>query len=75
MFLAEEFRDIQDETLKVNREFYLILQDALKTGVPKKQLLKILRNRRISYAKAKKLLDGKNIPYTGYEKERMKKES
>ena len=72
LILADEFRQIQDETLKVNREFHLILEDALKTGVPKRQLLKILRNRRISYSKAKKLLDGKNIPYTGYE-ERMKK--
>ena len=71
LVLADEFRQIQDETLKVNREFYLILQDALAVGVPKRQLLKILRDRRISYAKAKKLLDGKNIPYTGYE-ERMK---
>ena len=34
-------------------------------------MLKILRDRRISYAKAKKLLDGKNIPYTGFD-ERMK---
>ena len=72
LVLADEFKQIQDETLKVNREFHLILEDALKTGVPKRQLLKILRDRRISYAKAKKLLDGKNIPYTGYE-ERMKK--
>ena len=71
LVLADEFRKIQDETLKVNREFHLILQDALKTGVPKRELLKILRNRRISFAKAKKLLDGKNIPYTGFE-ERMR---
>jgi len=70
--LADEFRQIQDETLKVNRDFHMILQDALKTGVPKRELLKILRGRRIPYAKAKKLLDGKNIPYTGYD-ERMKK--
>ena len=72
LVLADEFRQIQDETLKVNREFHLILQDALKTGVPKRKLLKILRDRRISYAKAKKLLDGKNIPYTAFD-ERMKK--
>ena len=71
LVLADEFRQIQDETLKVNREFHLILEDALKTGVPKRELLKILRKRRISYAKAKKLLDGKNIPYTGFD-ERMK---
>jgi len=72
LVLANEFRQIQDETLKVNKDFHLILQDALKTGVPKRELLKILRGRRIPYAKAKKLLDGKNIPYTGYD-ERMKK--
>jgi hypothetical protein len=72
LVLADEFRQIQDETLKVNRDFHMILQDALKTGVPKRELLKILRGRRIPYAKAKKLLDGKNIPYTGYD-ERMKK--
>ena len=39
--LAQEFRQIQDETLKVNKDFHLILQDALKTGVPKRELLKI----------------------------------
>jgi hypothetical protein len=72
LVLGDEFRQIQNETLKVNREFHLILQDALKTGVPKKELMKILRKRRIPYAKVKKLLDGKNIPYTAYE-ERMKK--
>ncbi len=72
LVMANEFRQIQDETLKVNKDFHLILKDALETGVPKKELLKILRKRRISYAKAKKLLDGKNIPYTAYD-ERMKK--
>ena len=71
LVLADEFRQIQDETLKVNRNFHMILQDALAMGVPKRELLKILRKRRIPYSKAKKLLDGKNIPYTGYE-ERMK---
>ena len=52
LVLADEFRQIQDETLKANKEFHLILQDALKVGVPKK-LLKILRDRRISYEKLK----------------------
>ena len=42
LVLADEFRQIQDETLKVNRDFHMILQDALKTGVPKRELLKIL---------------------------------
>jgi len=71
LVLADEFRQIQNETLKVNRDFHMILQDAMKMGVPKREILKILRKRRISYAKAKKLIDGKNIPYTAYD-DRMK---
>ena len=43
----------------------------METGVKERDLLKILRKRRISYSKAKKLLKGKNIPFTAYE-ERMK---
>jgi len=69
--LGKEFRDIQNETFRVNQDFYFILQDALKTGVKERDLLKILRKRKISYSKAKKLLKGKNIPFTAYD-ERMK---
>ena len=69
--MAKEFRDIQNETFRVNQDFYFILQDALKTGVSEQELLKILRKRKISYSKAKKLLKGKNIPFTAYD-ERMK---
>jgi rubrerythrin len=72
LVLADEFRQIQDETLKVNKNFHSVIQDALAVGVPKKEILKILRGRRITYAKAKRLIDGKNIPYTAYEP-RMKK--
>ena len=69
--IADEFKNIQDETFRVNQDFYFILQDALTTGVKEQDILKILRKRRISYNKAKKLLKGKNIPFTAYE-ERMK---
>jgi hypothetical protein len=69
--IADEFKNIQDETFRVNQAFYFILQDALETGVKEQDLLKILRKRNISYSKAKKLLKGKNIPYTAFE-ERMK---
>ena len=72
LVLAEEFRDIQDETLRVNRDFYFILKDALEVGVPEKTLKKIIRERGISFRNFKKLLKGENIPYTAY-KERMKK--
>jgi len=72
LVLADEFRDIQDETLRVNRDFYFILKDALEVGVPEKTLKKIIRERGISFRNFKKLIKGENIPYTAY-KERMKK--
>ncbi len=72
LVLAEEFRNIQDETLRVNRDFYFILKDALEVGVPEKTLKKIIRERGISFRNFKKLIKGENIPYTAY-KERMKK--
>ena len=53
LVLADEFRQIQEEAFRVNQDFHLILQDALAVGVPKNQLIKILRNRRIPYAKVK----------------------
>ena len=70
--LAEEFRQIQEENLKVNRDFYVILQDAQTMGVDKRTLKKILKQRGISTKNANFLLRGKNIPYTGY-KGRMQK--
>ena len=72
LVIAEEFRDIQDETLRVNRDFYFILKDALAVGVPEKTLKKIIRERGVSFRNFKKLIKGENIPYTAY-KERMKK--
>jgi len=71
LVMANEFRNIQNETFRVNQDFYFILQDAIKTGVKESDLLKILRNRNISFSKAKKLIKGKNIPFTAYD-ERMK---
>ncbi len=70
--MGQEFRDIQDENLKVNKEFYQVLQDAQTMGVSEKNLKKIMRKRGISARNANFLLKGKNIPYTGYDG-RMKK--
>jgi len=67
LVMAQEFRDIQDEAFKINQNFYFLLQDALTVGVPEEVLIKLLRKRRIPYAKVKKLLRGQNIPFTGYE--------
>jgi len=72
LVIADEFKDIQEETLRVNRDFYYVLKDALETGVPEKTLKKIVRERGISFRNFKKLIKGENIPYTAY-KERMKK--
>ncbi len=70
--LAEEFRKIQDEKLRVNQDFHQILKDAQIMGVDARALKKIMRKRNISARDANFLLKGKNIPYTGYET-RMKK--
>ena len=42
--LGEEFRDIQEENLKVNKEFYQVLQDAQTMGVSQQKLKKIPLN-------------------------------
>ena len=70
--MAQEFRKIQDEAFRVNQDFYFILKDAETVGVNDRDLRKLLRNRNISSAKARKLLKGDNIPYTAYDS-RMKK--
>ena len=70
--LAEEFKKIQEEKLRVNQDFHQILKDAQIMGVDARVLKKIMRKRNISAKDANFLLKGKNIPYTGYET-RMKK--
>jgi len=70
--MGEEFKKIQDETFKVNQDFYFILKDAQTVGVSERDLRKLLRDRNISSSKARKILKGDNIPYTAYDS-RMKK--
>jgi len=72
LVIADEFRDIQEETYRTNQDFHFILQDAIKVGVPEKELKKLMRGRGISVRNIRKLIKGQNIPYTAY-KERMKK--
>ena len=38
LVLADEFKNIQEETFKVNQEFFFILRDAMETGVEKRGL-------------------------------------
>tara|TARA_R100000654_G_scaffold500_6_gene1893 strand:- start:1893 stop:6062 length:4170 start_codon:yes stop_codon:yes gene_type:complete len=70
--LLDEFKAIQDENYRVNRNFYNVLKDAETVGMSERDLRKLLNQRGISRKNARSLLKGKNIPYTGY-KERMKK--
>ena len=72
LVIADEFRNIQEETYRTNQDFHFILQDALKVGVSEKELKKLMRGRGISIRNIRKLIKGQNIPYTAY-KERMKK--
>ena len=65
--LAAEFRQVQDEKLRVNRDFYIVLQDALASGAKRSDLIKIMKDRGISSKNAFRLLRGQNIPYTGYD--------
>ena len=65
--LIDEFRQIQEEKLKVNKEFYIVLQDALAAGAKRSDLIKVMKDRGISSKNAFRLLRGQNIPYTGYE--------
>ena len=69
--LADEFRQIQDEALKVQQEFYQVIKDAEAMGVPKRELRKINKDR-ISNKEFRKISRGKFIP-APYSKPRFKK--
>ena len=70
--LAREFRDIQEENLRINKQFHQVVKDALEVGMPKRQLFLQLRKRGLSIKNAMAMLKGRNVPYSGY-KERMMK--
>ena len=70
--LGREFIAIQNENLRVNKDFYRVLQDAMAVGVSRRQLYKILKKRGMPAKKITSLLRGRNIPYSGYDS-RMKK--
>ena len=69
--LTDEFRNIQDEYYKVQQEMYYVIQDALKTGVPKSTIRKELR-KRLGKKEVYKLMAGKFTPYK-YSKDLMSK--
>jgi len=61
--LQQEFRNIQDEYFRVQQEFYYVLQDALKMGLTKRDLRKIMMARNFSGREISALLRGKMIPF------------
>ena len=69
--LADEFRQIQDEALRVQKEFYQTIQDAKAMGVSNRELRKANKGR-ISNKEFYKILAGKFIP-APYSKSRMRK--
>ena len=71
--LKQEFRDIQDEAYKVNKDFHFVIKDALEVGMPKKDLFKLLKKRGLSTRSAAFLMRGKNQPYTGYMQRMLKR--
>ena len=71
--LLDEFRAIQDENYRVNRNFYNVLKDAETVGMSERDLRKLLNQRGISRKNARSLLKGKNIPYAEANKEADKK--
>ena len=69
--LANEFRQIQDEALKVQKEFYQTIQDAKAMGVTNRVLRKANKGR-LSNKEFYKILGGKFI-HAPYSKSRMRK--
>ena len=61
--LQQEFRNIQDEYFRVQQDFYYVLQDALKLGLTKRDIRKIMMKRNFSGREIAMLLGGKMIPF------------
>jgi len=70
--MADEFRNIQDEAFRVQQEFYYVLQDALKMGLTKRDVKKILKARGLGKKEIRQLFRGKFIP-ANYNKDLMEK--
>jgi hypothetical protein len=70
--LMKEFRQIQDESFRVQQDFYITLQNALKMGLRKSDLRKIMKDRGMGKREIALLLRGKFSPFQ-YSKSRFEK--
>jgi hypothetical protein len=61
--LANEFRQIQDESFKVQQDFYITLQNALKMGLTKQDLRRIMKDRNMGTREMNMVLRGKMEPF------------
>ena len=67
--LMKEFRQIQDESFRVQQDFYITLQNALKMGLTKKDLRRIMKDRGMGVREMNMVLRGKMEP--GYQQGNM----
>jgi len=70
--MADEFRQIQDESFRVQQKFYYVLQDALKMGLTKRDVKKILKARGLGKKEIRQLFRGRFTP-ANYNKDLMEK--
>ena len=61
--LTNEFRQIQDESFKVQQDFYITLQNALKMGLTKQDLRRIMKDRGMGTREMNMVLRGKMEPF------------
>mgnify|MGYP003313424603 CR=1 FL=1 len=61
--LANEFRQIQDESFRVQQDFYITLQNALKMGLTKQDLRRIMKDRGMGVREMNMVLRGKMEPF------------
>ena len=70
--MADEFRNIQEESFRIQQEFYYVLQDALEMGLTKRDVKKILKARGLGKKEIRQLFRGKFTP-ANYNKDLMEK--
>jgi hypothetical protein len=61
--LTKEFRQIQEESFRVQQDFYITLQNALKMGLSKKDVRRIMKERGMGTREMNFLLRGKMEPF------------
>ena len=61
--LSNEFRKIQEESFRVQQDFYITLQNALKMGLSKQDVRRIMKDRGMGTREMNMVLRGKMDPF------------